>query len=75
MYIMNNRRPKTEPSRICYIKPTQTHLKQNFVSWNQDNSQRVIKGTKVIVVIKRMLSRDKDQTWRTDIYNKEHKKN
>ena len=34
---------------------------------------RVIKGTNVIAVIKRMQSRDKDQTWKTDIYNKEHK--
>ena len=36
--------------------------------------ERVIKGTKVIAVIKGMLSRDKDQTWKTDIQNKEHKK-
>ena len=36
-------------------------------------SKKVIKGTKVIAVIKRMLCRDKDQTWKTDIHNKEHK--
>ena len=35
--------------------------------------QGVVKGTKVTVVIKRMLSRDKDQVWKTDIRNKEHK--
>ena len=32
--------------------------------------QRIIKGTKVITVFKRMLSRDKDQAWKTDIHNK-----
>ena len=35
--------------------------------------QRVIKGTKVIAVIKRMRSRDKDQTWKTEVHNKEHR--
>ena len=38
-----------------------------------DISSRVIKGTKVIAVIKRTQSRDKDQTWKTDINNKAHK--
>ena len=33
----------------------------------------IIKVTKVIAVIVRMYSRDKDQTLKTDIYNKEHK--
>ena len=33
---------------------------------------RVIKGTKVIAIIKRMQSSDKDQTWKTDIHTKEH---
>ena len=33
----------------------------------------IIKGTKVTAVIKKMLSRDKDQTWKIDIYTqKEH---
>ena len=35
--------------------------------------ERVIKRTKVIAVIKRMQSIDKDQIWKTDIHNKEHK--
>ena len=34
--------------------------------------ERIIKGTTVIAVIKRMQSRDTDQTWKTDTYNKEH---
>ena len=34
--------------------------------------ERVIKGTKVILVIKRMYSRDNDRTWKTDIHYKEH---
>ena len=34
---------------------------------------RVIKGTKVVAVIKRKPSRDKDQALKTDIHSKEHK--
>ena len=34
---------------------------------------RVIKGTKIQAEIKRMLSRDKDYTWKTDKHNKNHK--
>ena len=37
------------------------------------NSELVIKETKVIAVIKRMQSRDKDDTWKTDMHNKEHR--
>ena len=42
--------------------------------WNQgySDNERVIKGTQVIAVIKIMWSRDKDQTWKTDIHNKKH---
>ena len=36
-------------------------------------SERVIMGTKIIVIIKRMQFRDKDQTRKTDIHDKEHK--
>ena len=35
--------------------------------------ERVIKGTKILAEIKRMLSRDKDETWKTDTHNKGHK--
>ena len=35
--------------------------------------ERVIMGTKVILVIKRMQSKDEDQTWKTDTHNKENK--
>ena len=35
--------------------------------------ERIIKGTKVIAVIKTMQSSDKDQTWKIYIHNKEHK--
>ena len=38
-----------------------------------DDFEGVIKGTKVIAVIKRMQFRGKDQTWKTDIHYKEHK--
>ena len=34
--------------------------------------ERVIKGTNLIEVINKMPFRDKDQTWKTDIRNKEH---
>ena len=34
--------------------------------------ERGIKGTKILAEIKRMLSRVKDQTWKTDTHNKEH---
>ena len=36
--------------------------------------KRVIKGTKVIAVIKRIQSRDQDQTWKTDTYTKKNTK-
>ena len=36
-------------------------------------SGRVIQETKIPVEIKRTYSRDKDQTWKTDKHNKEHK--
>ena len=37
-----------------------------------ENDERVIKGTKVIAVIKRMQSKDKDQTLKTDIHIKKN---
>ena len=37
------------------------------------NIKRVIKGIKVIAVINRIQSRDKDQTWKIDNHNKEHR--
>ena len=42
----------------------------NWYNWNVDvpRLERVIKETKIIAVIKRMQSRDKEQIWKTDIY-------
>ena len=37
------------------------------------NIKSVIKEPKVIAVIQRMQSTDKDQTWKTEIHNIEHK--
>ena len=45
-------------------------LKHFFNSIFRQNNLRVIKGTKVTAAIKRMQSRDKDETWKTHTHNK-----
>ena len=43
------------------------------LSLNRWHDKRLIEGTKILAEIKRMLSMDKDKTWKTDKNNKEHK--
>ena len=75
-YWYDLRQPPKILKFICITFPlVEMHTVQwNVVSMSYPNKyQRVIKRTKVLAVIKRMSSRDKDQTWKTEIHNKEHR--
>ena len=54
-----------------YLHYDQLLVLSSSLCKNHAKSERVIRGTKILAEIKSMLSRDKDQTWKTDKHDKE----
>ena len=45
-----------------------------FISQILNRYGRVINGTKIRVIIKRIYSKDRNKAWKINIHNKEHEK-